>query len=300
MNEQGTFRQGGRKRVFIALFILGAIATIIFIYWHLFLRGIISTSDARVGGQLLDLSSQISGMMISVSVTEGDPVYKGQLLFTLDQRPLESPLEKARAQLSSEQVALTVAETQYEKLFRGARPEEIEIAKAVEQKAATQARLAAAEWDRAKNLNDTNVLTRSDRDKIKSAAEAAKHTWDEAKKRLDLLAKGAREEDLRIARSTIQLRKAQLKAAKAAVNLAEVNLNYTEVYAPFDGLVVRRWQDPGAIVPAGRPVLTLFDPSTLHVSANIEEKNLGRIAVGNRVGGLCEKTFARKPLVGRT
>lgn len=283
MNEKQQVRKGGWKRIGVAVFILLVLSAGAFAYWDFYMRGIVSTDDARFSGQLLDLSSQISGILINVLVNEGDPVKKDQLLFSLDKRSLEANLEKAKAMVASERVALAMAETQYEKLSHGARPEEIEMVEAAERRAAAQARLAAADWDRVKNLNDTHVLTEADRDKIKTAAEAAKHAQEEAQTRLDLLIKGARIEDLKMARSTIQLKRAQLKAAEAAVDLSEVNLKYAEVYAPFDGVVVRRWQDPGALVPSGRPVLTLFDPSSLKVSANIEEKNIGRIAVGDRV-----------------
>ena len=290
MNEKQEMRKGGWKKIGVAVFILLLLGAGAVAYWHFYLRDIVSTDDARFSGQLLDLSSQISGILINVLVNEGDPVKKDQLLFSLDRRSLEANLEKARALVASERVALAMAETQYEKLSHGARPEEIEMAEAVERRAATQARLAAAEWDRVKNLNDTHVLTASDRDKIKSACDAAKHAQDEAKTRLNLLIKGARKEDLKVARSTIQLKRAQLKGAEAALRLSEVNLQYTEAYAPFDGVVVRRWQDPGALVPAGRPVLTLFDPSSLNISANIEKKNIGRIAVNDRVEIKIEET----------
>jgi multidrug resistance efflux pump len=283
MNEKQKVRKGGWKRIGLAVLILLVFSAGAFGYWDLYMRGIVSTDDARFSGLLLDLSSPISGTLTSVLVNEGDPVKQDQLLFSLDKRPLEANLEKAKAIVASERVALAVAETQYEKLSHGARPEEIEMAEAAERRAAAQARLAAADWNRVKNLNDTHVLTEADRDKIKTAAEAAKHAQEEAQTRLSLLVKGTRVEDLKMAQSTIRLKRAQLKAAEAAVDLAEVNLKYAEVYAPFDGVVVRRWQDPSALVPAGRPVLTLFDPSSLNVSANIEEKNIGRIAVGDRV-----------------
>ena len=48
-------------------------------------------------------------------------------------------------------------------------------------------------------------------------------------------------------------------------------------------MVVRKWLNPGEMVSAGRTVLTLFNPATLHVSANVEEKSLSRIAPGDSV-----------------
>jgi membrane fusion protein (multidrug efflux system) len=126
-------------------------------------------------------------------------------------------------------------------------------------------------------------MTPSARDKVRTAWEAAKKAHEEAKTRLDLLLEGTRKEDINVAKANVQLKESQLAAAKAAELLAKVNLERTEVHAPFDGIVVRGWQNPGAIVSAGRPVLTIFDPSSLYVAANIEEKYLNKISIGDMV-----------------
>jgi len=143
MNEKQEMRKGGWKRVGGAVLILLLLAAGAGAYWHFYMRGTVSTDDARLSGQLLDLSSQISGILTNVLVSEGDPVKKDQLLFTLDKRSLEASLERAKALVASERVALAMAETQYEKLSRGVRAEEIEMAGAAERRAAAQARLAA-------------------------------------------------------------------------------------------------------------------------------------------------------------
>ncbi|MGA7272774.1 MAG: HlyD family efflux transporter periplasmic adaptor subunit, partial [Acidimicrobiia bacterium] len=52
---------------------------------------------------------------------------------------------------------------------------------------------------------------------------------------------------------------------------------------PFDGVVVRRWLEPGSAAAPGRSVLTVFDPSSLRIDANIEEKDLRDVKVGDKV-----------------
>ncbi|MBW2092176.1 MAG: HlyD family secretion protein [Deltaproteobacteria bacterium] len=248
-------------------------------YWHLYMRGVISTNDARLSGELIDLAPQISGNLTEVLVKEGDQVRKGQVVFVLDKEAASAALAKAKAAVDSAQAALDAARANYEKCVHGPRLGEIRIAETVMEKTKVAARLAEAEWARVKALHDGRVMTESSRDKVRSTCEAAKHAEKEARLRLKLLRAGTRAEDIAAAKANVELRKAQLASAEAALRLAQINLGHATVYAPFDGIVVRQWQNPGAIVSAGRPILTILDPSSLHVSANIEEKYLSRIAL---------------------
>ena len=100
---------------------------------------------------------------------------------------------------------------------------------------------------------------------------------------LRLLREGNRREDIDAARANLEQRKAALLSAEATVRQARINLDYTHVKAPFDGIVVRKWRYPGATTSQGTPVVTLLNPASLHVSANIEEKKLERVNVGDRV-----------------
>ncbi|MBW2062821.1 MAG: HlyD family secretion protein [Deltaproteobacteria bacterium] len=264
----------------VFLLLLGAAAGA---YWHFFMRGIVSINDARFDGELLDLAPQIGGILTEVRVREGDHVRQGQVLFVLDKRSLKAAMVGAEAAVNSAAAALAVAEAQYKKGVHGPRRLEIGIAETAKQQAEVATRLAAAEWTRVRALHDGRVMTASNKDKIRTAWEAAKHVEKEARLRLKLLREGTRAEDLAAARANIELRKAQLASANAALRLAQINLDRAEVCATFDGVVVRRWQNTGAIVSAGRPILTILNPSSLHVAANIEEKYLSEIAVGDRV-----------------
>lgn len=279
---EATPRRGGGRIVLAVIFLLVLAAGAAY-YWHQYMRGTVSTDDARFDGKLLDLAPQISGTITEIFASEGDRVRKGQLLFSLDKRSLEAALIKSKATVDSARASLVVSREQHEKCLHGPRPGEIRIAKASEQRSKTQVRLTASEWNRVKGLNDAHVMTPSARDKIRTAWEAAKNAHEEAKTRLDLLLEGTRKEDINVAKANVELKKSQLAAAKAAELLAQVNLERTEVSAPFDGIVVRRWQNPSAIVSAGRPVLTIFDPSSLYVAANIEEKYLNKISIGDMV-----------------
>lgn len=283
MNENTTPQNSRWQKIILAvcfLLLLGGAAAG---YWYYFMRGLIFSDDARLDGELLDLASQISGTLTDVFVKEGDQIRQGELLFKLDNRPLIAALEKTKADVESAEAELGIAKAEYDKCLCGPRRKEIDMAMAAEHRAATQARLAAAEWERVKQLENSRVITDSAFDKIRTDYEAARYAHKEAKTRLELLREGTRKEDLNVAKAKVKLNEAKVISAKTDVRMAEINLENAEVYAPFDGVVVRRWQNPGALMPAGRPVLTIFNPTTLHVSANIEEKHLSKVTLGAKV-----------------
>lgn len=283
MTESESSPSRGVWKIVLAVLFLLALAGAAGWYWNEFMRGVVSSNDARLDGQLLDIAPQTNGTLTEVYTQEGDTVEEGQLLFALDQKTRKVALAKAEASVETALAGLAVSKAQYEKCVNGVRPGEIWIAEAVRERAKAAENLAEAEWHRVKALHNERVMTRSARDKVRSNWEAATHARIEFDRRLALLKKGSRPEDINVARATVEMRQAQLSVAEAAVKLARINLSQTEVRAPFNGVVVRRWQDPGAIISPARPVLTIMNPSTLHVTANIEEKFLNRIAVGDKV-----------------
>lgn len=252
-------------------------------YWFYFVRGFVVSNDARLDGDLLDMAPQISGRLTEIHGAEGSRVRAGEVLFTLERKTLEAVLARAEADEKSARADQHVAEAQYSKALRGPRPEEIRMAEAAEQKAATSLKLARENWGRIEKLRGGNVVSPAELDKARTAFEEAQKLHEQAVNQLGMLRQGSRQEDLDAAQANVETRKARLAGAQAAIRQARLNLEFTEVRAPFDGVVARKWVSPGAVVQAGTPVLTLFNPGTLHVSANIEEKNLGKIAVGDAV-----------------
>lgn len=271
----------GRRRIALAVLLLFSLGAIAGGYWYFFLRGVVFTDDARLSGQLLDLAPQIGGQLATVNFDTGQAVRQGQVVFALDKESFEEAARRAETAVVASRAALQMAQAQHLKGVHGPRAEEISIAETNFENAQEQERLATAEWDRIKNLARGMVVSESARDKAETAWQSARQAKAVAQKQLQLLKEGTRAEDLATAKANVDLQQAQLGTAEAALNQARINLEYTEVHAPFDGIVVRRWLDPGAILSAGRPVLTLLNPATLHVDANIEEKNLFRVAVGD-------------------
>jgi membrane fusion protein, multidrug efflux system len=273
----------GLRRIALGIGFLLLLAVAAGGYWFYFMRGLVVSDDARLDGDLVDIAPQISGKLNEVRGVEGARVRAGEVLFVLDREALTAAFAKAEADVKSSEAELLMAEAEYSKTLRGPRPEEIRMAEAAEQKAATALKLARENWDRIKTLHTGNVVSASELDKAQSAYEEDLKAHEQALNQLLIQRQGSRSEDLDVAKANVETKKARLAGAQAALQQARVNLDFTEVHAPFDGQIVRKWESSGAVVQAGKPVLTLFDPCTLHVAANIEEKNLSKIAVGDAV-----------------
>ena len=283
--DPGTTRPKPRRwrRIGAAVGFLVLVGAGIAGYWYLFLKGIVSSDDARIAGVLVDVSPQIGGNITEVHVQEGDSVHADQVLFALDKTALRANLQRANALVAAAEARLQAAQAENDKALHGPRAAEIRVALAAKESADEAAQLAESEWNRAKRLNEQNIVTGADEQRARTGWNRAKLAQQEANDQVRLLRQGTRVEDIAASRARVAGAEADLTSAQAAVEQAQINLDYADVTAPFDGVVVRRWRDPGTTVAPGTPVVTLLDPSTLHVEANIEENHLGEIAVGDRV-----------------
>src|SRR4029077_17559449 len=81
----------------------------------------------------------------------------------------------------------------------------------------------------------------------------------------------------------VEVKKEQVGEARRALDVAGTSLRYTRITAPSAGVVVHLYRHLGDHVPAGTPVLSLYNPELTYVEANLEETKLEGVAPGNRV-----------------
>jgi membrane fusion protein (multidrug efflux system) len=272
-----------RARLVIAIVVLavGGLGTLG--YWYFFMKGIVYTDDARLAGHLVDLAPQISGRVIDVAVKEGQYVQKGQEAFRLDPATYEAVVKQADASLLSAKANLQITQAKLDRAVNGSRPEEIKAAEAKVRRLTGEEDLARIEFDRIQNAHAKGAATQDELDRDRIAYDSARYSREEAEQDLSLLKAGTREEDIQAARAEVELANGHIAEATAALAKAQSDLAQCVVSAPFDGWVVRRWLEPGAMPVPGQPVVSLFDPCSLRVDANIEEKYLQRVAVGDEV-----------------
>ncbi len=223
------------------------------------------------------------------------------------QTQISQQTASTRAQEEQALAALAAAKAQLLDLLAGARPQELRQAEADVE--ATRAELSKVEEDfrRADALLHREIIARQAWDHAAAAYEVAKERHRAAKERLALLKEGPRQEQVQAAKAQVALAeanlrlastgwlqverldkelatvRAQVERAEAAVRLAETQREETRLHAPISGVVLVKDAEEGEVLPAGTPVLTLGDLENVWLKAYIQEEDLGRVQLGQRV-----------------
>lgn len=217
----------------------------------------------------VSLAFEQSGRIEKLLVQEGDKVKAGQVLAALNTNALHIQAKQAQAQLKAQQEAIVKQDV-------GARPEEISQAKA-------QLASAQAELDKTnKNLQrlqilvsstDGRAISQQELDYAKSNKDSAEAAVRERQANLELIIKGARQEDR-------EATKAQYEVTKANLDLINYNLTQAELKSPVKAVVRARLQEVGDMTTAQKAVYTLAltDPKWIRVYVN--EQDLSSIKMG--------------------
>ncbi|MFL6200802.1 MAG: HlyD family secretion protein [Thermoanaerobaculia bacterium] len=223
--------------------------------------GTVEATDAQLG-------FQAPGRIIALAPREGDRVTAGQELARLDRAELEARRAQSEAQVEAAQAALAELES-------GSRREEIAQARAALAVAEERRQDAERDLGRTRRLFEGGAVSREALDKAQVGLDVARAQRTQAAEQLRLVEAGPRQERKAAAR-------AQVSQAEAAVQGVEATLSNTVLTAPFDGVVTVRHREPGEVVPAGSPVLTLMDPRSRYVRIYIPENRVGAVRLGTR------------------
>lgn len=224
--------------------------------------GNIEVDDAR-------LAFKVPGLLVERAVSEGGTVTQGQIVARLDDTEQIQQIEVQRAEVAAAAAALADLEA-------GSRPQEIESAKATVESTAAEARRAALEFERQRELRENRTISAREFEVAEAALAVAQARAAEASERLKLIVEGPRVE-------TINQARARLEQARAALALAERRLEFTKLASPLAGVVLSDNVEPGEFVAPGTAVITVADTSKVWLRAFANETDLGRIHLGQPV-----------------
>jgi membrane fusion protein (multidrug efflux system) len=269
-------KRGIVKRLLRPAIILVAVVAVLVTagWWFTEGRYIESTDNAYVQGDIAVLSPRIDGNIASILVQDNQHVRAGDPLITLDASDWQARLDQARAADAEAEAAIATARRQI-----GQQQAMIDVAAAAISQAQAEQVRAAADAGRASSLVVTGAGSRQAND----LAIADSHKADAALRSAQAQ-KIAAEQLL----SVMQTQEAQAQARKnnadAMLKLAENNLGYTVIRAPFDGIVGNRAAELGAHVSAGTQLIAVAPPpAQLYVIANFKETQLKRMEQGQKV-----------------
>jgi HlyD family secretion protein len=228
----------------------------------LVLSGNIEVTDAQLG-------FKIPGRVIERTVSEGDRVQAGQLIARLDDAEQNDQLALRRAELAGAEAALAELEA-------GSRPQEVAAAAAALRSAEAERDRAGLDFARQQELRRKDAIADRELEAAQAQLKVAEARTAEAAERLKLVQEGPRTEDITQAR-------ARVDQTRAAVALAQTQLDNTRLIAPLTGVVLSHNIEPGEYVSPGTPVVTVADLAHVWVRTYINQTDLGRIAHGQKV-----------------
>jgi len=257
-------------------------------YWWFALHFVESTDNAYVRGDVTAISSGAGGEITQVLARENQPVKAGELLVIIDRKPYEARLTQALAQQAVTDAAIKSLDEQL-----ALQDVMIREADAGLDSAQAEYDRAGGEWTRMNRLGDKGYAARQGIDNTRAAQRAADAAVAKARASAD--ASRQRKAALRVDRVRLL---AERDAAVAAAKLAQLDLDYTEVHAPIDGVVADLLAKPGLRTREGARLLTLVPLEQLWIEANFKETQIGRMQVGQRVDVTAD-AFPGQPLQGR-
>ena len=237
----------------IALLLLGGV-------WFVN-RNHVSTDDAQVDGHLVPVSSRVYGSVERVLVEDNQAVKAGDPLVAIDPRDIQARLDQAKAALAQAKAQVEGARAELERgkvAFQQARGSDQETAKAN-----LDARKASLDKAR---MDVQRMKPLAEREEISAQREAD----------IRKVAVSAAE-----ARLTSAL--AQVDAARANQDGLELQLGYTKILAPVEGVVTRRFVEQGQTIQPGQGLLTLIPLHRTWVTANFKETQIARMRPGQEV-----------------
>src|SRR6201996_3977155 len=218
----------------------------------------IGTLDGMVNAAI---RAQVTGYLLTQDYSEGSFVKKGQLLFRIDPRPLQAAADQARGQIAQANGQLAQAQAQYQQ---------------------SEAQLASAEANQRKAQFDENRYT-----PLAQAHAVTQQDLDNAVQN-NISAKA----QVKVAASQVEAAKAQIQAAGAAVEAAQaaleaanVNLGFTKLYSPIDGIAGNAQIQIGNLVsPATSAVTTVSSVDPIKVTFAISEQEYLRLTKERKPG----------------
>ncbi|MEA2820810.1 MAG: rane fusion protein multidrug efflux system [Bradyrhizobium sp.] len=233
----------------------------------------VRTNDAYVMVHYATIAPRISGRVVTVPVDDNDVVKKGQVLATLDPRDNEAALASAEAAVARDRSQLNEISATVSR-----QPSIIEEQQAAV--ASARARLAFAQADarRYGNLATTGAGSIQEHQQADTTLQQGQASLDGAEASLD-----AARRQLDVLKAREAAAEAAVKADEARLEQARLNLSYTRIRAPTDGMVGERSVQVGNYVGPGTTLMTVVPLDQVYIEANYLEVDLRHVRGGQPV-----------------
>jgi len=237
---------------------------------YLQLNNSVFTEDAQIDGHINPVSTKVTGYIKDIRFQEHQTVHKGDTLVILENDEYKIQVENALAALADAKAGNSVVQTEVE-IARNSQ----NIAEANIEELKTRLENAEVNYKRFKDLMDKDAIAVYQFEQVKTDYESLKAKY----KALSAQRVSSHLTTQETSRKT-GINEAAILRARAALDLAKLNLSYTVVVAPYDGILGRVALEEGQLVQAGQQLFNIVRDQQKWVTANYTENQMKQIALG--------------------
>jgi membrane fusion protein (multidrug efflux system) len=277
----------GKKQILINVLLI--ILAIVFVSWgtstYFNLDRDLYTNDAHIEEYINPVNTRIAGYIKEVRFDEHQHVKKGDTLVVIDDMEYKIQVEQAEARYLAARASRTVTASSVNTVQSGLGTSDANIG-------AAKARLWNAEqnYHRYENLLNDGAATQQQFDQVKTEYETLVAQTTALQEQRTTTRLSAVE-----TLNRVSVNEAEIKLAHAVLDLAKLNLSYTVVTAPYDGITGRRIIQEGQLLQAGQTLLSYVRNDSTWVVANYKETQVTKLAIGQKVklqvDGFASKEF---------
>ncbi len=260
------------------------------------------TNASQVESFINPINTRVSAYIKEIRFIEHQYVKKGDTLMILDDREIQTQLGQAEAAYMSALASKNAVSNSVKTASNNVNTASSNAQSAKANIGATKARLWNAEqnYKRYENLMKDEAVTRQQFDQIKSDYEAQKAQLEAQILQYQAVANTKTTSELSVneVQSRLGMNDAEIKRTENALAMAKLNLSYTVITAPHDGIMGRRTVNIGQLLNPSQQVATIVDINNLWITANYREKQMENVTIGGlakiKVDALGGKEFEGK------
>lgn len=241
-------------------------------YWFFHARFIENTDNAYIESEISALSPQVAGLVSEVLVENNQRVKKGEVLLRLDNRNYQAKLLQAKAQVASAKANIATLEQQL-----ALQKHVISQNQAALERAKAEQKLSQSDVKRYKKLEKKQQISRQQLQKSETLLEQSN-----ANIRASESALAAAKSTNQVLQAKITQAQSALKSAESVEHFAQLQLEHTNITAPFSGVVGNKHVEPGQFVQPGLQVMALVPLPSVYITANFKETQLAHLAIGQK------------------
>ena len=283
--------------------IIAVIVAAVFLWQYYSVRE--STDDAQVDGHIYSISARVGGTVISMNFDENDRVKQGQILAQLDPKDYEVAVQKAQADLADATANARAATTgvpitsttstsgvSTARANLMAAQKEVDADQARSREAQAMYTKASQDLQRYDQLVKKDEISQLQYDAALAAEQSAKASVEASLAQIaaaqshvlqaqaNLQASLTAPQQIAVTRAKAGAADATVQTREAALAQAQLNLSYTTVRSPVDGIAGKRAVEVGQVLQPGQPITSVVDVNDIWITANFKETQLQKMRVG--------------------